>query len=96
MRHKYIWDFAASNPSRAGAGLAGQGGSHFDRCLGYVPVTFLGLKSHADFELLVDGKPFNQAVHGNDSGKLIMMSPARVARDYNILRDGHGQCGWTS
>ncbi|NNE90289.1 MAG: hypothetical protein HKN23_01445, partial [Verrucomicrobiales bacterium] len=34
--------------------------------LGYVPVTISGLSTHRDFVLLVDGKPVDQSVHGND------------------------------
>jgi len=34
--------------------------------LGYVPLTFTGLSSHRGFELRVDGKPLDQAVHGSD------------------------------
>jgi hypothetical protein len=59
--------------------------------LGYVPVTFMGLKSHTDFELLVDGKPFNQAIHGNDFWQTDYDEVRREWRvTYNILRDGHG------
>ncbi|MBI5686603.1 MAG: LamG domain-containing protein [Verrucomicrobia bacterium] len=34
--------------------------------LGYVPVTFTGLTSSRGHELLLDGRPMNQSVHGND------------------------------
>jgi hypothetical protein len=34
--------------------------------LGYVPVTFAGLTSHAGYTLLLDGQPVDQSVHGND------------------------------
>jgi hypothetical protein len=34
--------------------------------LGYVPVTFTGLHSASGFSLLVDDKPLNQSIHGND------------------------------
>ena len=34
--------------------------------LGYVPLTFTNLTSHRGYLLTVDGKPLDQAVHGND------------------------------
>ncbi len=34
--------------------------------LGYVPITFTGLSSHDGFTLKVNGKVFDQSVHGND------------------------------
>ena len=40
--------------------------AHFRGGIGFVPVIFTGLQTHRAFELLIDGKPLNQAVHGND------------------------------
>jgi hypothetical protein len=34
--------------------------------LGYVPITFTGLSSPRGHRLLIDGKPLNQSIHGND------------------------------
>lgn len=34
--------------------------------LGYVPLTFSNLSSHSGYVLIIDGKPVNQSVHGND------------------------------
>ncbi len=34
--------------------------------IGFVPLTFTGLYSHSGFTLKIDGKPFDQSVHGND------------------------------
>jgi hypothetical protein len=34
--------------------------------VGYVPVTFAGLKQNRGFELLVDGEPLKQGIHQND------------------------------
>ncbi|MEO1857575.1 MAG: hypothetical protein ABGY95_09480, partial [Rubritalea sp.] len=34
--------------------------------LGYIPLTFLGLPSHDSGCLVIDGKPLDQSVHGND------------------------------
>jgi hypothetical protein len=34
--------------------------------LGYIPMTFTGLTSPSDHQLLFDGRPVNQSVHGND------------------------------
>ncbi|MGJ8642040.1 MAG: LamG domain-containing protein [Luteolibacter sp.] len=44
----------------AGAELTIKGG------LAYLPVTFTGLPASTGYELLVDGKPLDQSVHGND------------------------------
>jgi hypothetical protein len=59
--------------------------------IGYVPVTFSGLKDYRGFELLVDGKPLNQAVHGNDFWQTDYdASQGRWRLTYNLLRDGQG------
>ena len=34
--------------------------------LGYVPITFTGLSQPSGYDLTIDGKPFDQSVHGND------------------------------
>ena len=34
--------------------------------LGYIPLTFVGLPSHDAGQLLIDGEPLDQSVHGND------------------------------
>jgi hypothetical protein len=36
------------------------------RGVGWLPVTFTGLASHRGYELRVDGRPFSQAIHGDD------------------------------
>jgi hypothetical protein len=70
---------------RGRAGLTLTGG------LGYVPVTFMGLKNYRDFELLVEGKPLNQSVHGNDFWQTDYDQVRREWRiTYNILRDDRG------
>jgi hypothetical protein len=70
---------------RGRAGLTLTGG------VGYVPVTFMGLKNNRDFELLVEGKPLNQSVHGNDFWQTDYDEIRREWRvTYNILRDGRG------
>jgi hypothetical protein len=59
--------------------------------IGYVPVTFSGLKDYRGFELLLDGHPLNQAVHGNDFWQTDYdASQGRWRLTYNLLRDGHG------
>jgi hypothetical protein len=59
--------------------------------LGYFPITFAGMKSHRDFELSIDGKVFNQAIHGNDFWQTDYDELRREWRvTYNILRDGQG------
>ena len=61
--------------------------------LGYVPVTINGLKDYRGFELLVDGKPLNQAVQGNDFWQTDYdASAGRWRLTYNLLRDGQGPC----
>jgi hypothetical protein len=57
--------------------------------IGYVPVTFSGLKDYRGFELLVDGQPLNQAVHGNDFWQTDYdANRKRWQVTYNLLRDG--------
>lgn len=34
--------------------------------IGYVPLTFANLKSHENYVLIIDGKPLDQSIHGND------------------------------
>lgn len=57
--------------------------------IGYVPVTISGLNDYGGFELLVDGKPLNQAVHGNDFWQTDYDANQGYWRlTYNLLRDG--------
>ena len=59
--------------------------------IGYVPVTFSGLKDYRGFELLVDGHRLNQAVHGNDFWQTDYDASQGCWRlTYNVLRDGQG------
>ena len=59
--------------------------------IGYVPMTFTGLKHYRDFELLVDGKAVNQSVHGNDFWQTDYDAvQGRWQLTYNLLRDGGG------
>ena len=59
--------------------------------VGYVPVTFSGLKDYRGFELLVDGHPLDQAVHGNDFWQTDYDAcQGRWRLTYNLLRDGQG------
>jgi hypothetical protein len=59
--------------------------------IGYAPVTFSGLKDYRGFELLVDGHPLNQAVHGNDFWQTDYDASQGCWRlTYNVLRDGQG------
>ena len=56
--------------------------------IGYVPVTFSGLRDYWGYELLVDGRPLNQAIHGNDFWQTDYDSEHKKWRiTYNILRD---------
>lgn len=53
--------------------------------LAYIPITFEGLKHHAGFELKIDGKPFDQSVHGNDFWQTDYDTKrSRWSRTYNI------------
>ena len=57
--------------------------------IGYVPVTFGGLRDYRGYELLVSGHPLNQAVHGNDFWQTDYDPTRRQWRvTYNLLRDG--------
>ena len=59
--------------------------------IGYVPVTFSSLKDYRGFELLVDGHPLSQAVHGNDFWQTDYDAGLGQWRlTYNLLRDGRG------
>ena len=59
--------------------------------IGYLPVTFSGLSDYRGLELLVDGQPLNQAVHGNDFWQTDYDSQTHKWRiTYNLLRDGLG------
>ena len=56
---------------------------------GYVPVTFSGLSDYRGYELLVDGHPLNQAIHGNDFWQTDYDPAHRQWRlTYNLLRGG--------
>ena len=57
--------------------------------IGYLPVTFSGLSDYRGYELLVDGHPLNQAIHGNDFWQTDYDPARRQWRiTYNILCDG--------
>ena len=72
------------NPEGRAAGTLSGG-------IGYVPVTFRGLKDYRDFVLLVDGVPLNQAVHGGDFWQTDYDVPSqRWQITYNLPRDGRG------
>ena len=59
--------------------------------VGYVPITFTGLKDYRGFELLVDGRALNQAVHGNDFWQTDYDPQSSKWRiTYNIPRDQQG------
>ena len=56
--------------------------------LGYVPVTFAGLTSHAGYSLLLDGQPVDQSVHGNDFWQTDYdPTPHRWEITYNVPLD---------
>ena len=53
--------------------------------MGYTPVTFMGLPSHDQAKLLVNGKPLDQSVHGNDFWQTDYDSATQSwSRTYNI------------
>jgi hypothetical protein len=55
--------------------------------VGYVPLTFTGLKSPADHTLTVDGEPVDQSVHGNDFWQVTAADDA-WSITYNLSLDG--------
>jgi len=58
---------------------------------GYVPVTFTGLRDYQRYKLLLDGKPLNQAVHGNDFWQTDYDAVRQEwSITYNLPRDGQG------
>ena len=73
------------------ADAQGRAACEVDGGIGYVPVTFNGLKDYRGFQLLVDGHPLNQAVHGNDYWQTVYDAcQGRWRLTYNLLRDGQG------
>ena len=53
--------------------------------LGFVPITIIGLKSPQGCQLLIDGKEFDQSVHGNDFWQADFDVQTRTwSRTYNI------------
>ena len=53
--------------------------------LGYVPITITGLGSHSGYTLMVDGKPLDQSVHGNDFWQIDFdVSTRRWSRTFNV------------
>ena len=63
----------------------GQGSLSLDGGLGYVPVTFSGLKSGNGHLLMIDGKEFDQSVHGSDFWQTDYDPESRSwSRTYNI------------
>jgi hypothetical protein len=61
--------------------------------LGYVPITFHALAGHRGYELLLDGRPVNQAVHGNDFWQTDYNSATATWRmTFNIPMDRAAEC----
>lgn len=53
--------------------------------LGYVPITFTGLRSPHGFHLLLDGRPVDQSVHGNDFWQTDFDPSSKTwSRTYNL------------
>lgn len=58
--------------------------------LGYVPVTFAGLSTSREFELLIDGERFDQSVHGNDFWQTDWDAATQTwSQTYNIPCNGN-------
>ncbi len=52
---------------------------------GYVPITFTGLTSSRGYTLMVDGKPLNQSIHGNDFWQTDYDAKAKTwSQTYNL------------
>jgi hypothetical protein len=81
VERNYPLALAVDRKQQAACSLAGG--------VGYVPVTFTGLNDYRGYELLVDGQPLDQAVHGNDFWQTDY-EPARRqwSVTYNLMRDG--------
>jgi hypothetical protein len=52
--------------------------------VGWLPVAFTGLTSHRGYELRVNGRPFSQAIHGNDYWQT----------DYDPIHGVISNCAW--
>jgi len=60
--------------------------------LGYVPVTFSGLGDCRGLKLLVNGRPLEQSVHGNDFWQTDYdQAEGKWRVTFNLLRDGQGK-----
>jgi hypothetical protein len=56
--------------------------------VGWLPVTFTGLASHRGYGLRVDGRPFSQAIHGNDYWQTDYdPSTTRWSQTFNLPRN---------
>ncbi len=56
---------------------------------GWLPVTFAGLNHHRDYELIVNGQPFSQAIHGNDFWQTDYdTATLSWSQIYNLPREG--------
>lgn len=57
--------------------------------VGFVPITFSGLKSHAGYRVLVNGEVLDQSVHGNDFWQTDFDSKTKTwQQTYNIRAPG--------
>jgi hypothetical protein len=82
VQHRYPLRLAVGSGQRAEVAVTGG--------LGYLPVTFTGLKSHRGFSLLLDGKALDQSVHGNDFWQTDYDLVSRTwSLTWNVLLD-HG------
>jgi hypothetical protein len=86
-----VGKLARTFPLQIAATRKGQAACTLAGGIGYLPVTFTGLSDYRGFELLVDGQPLSQAVHGNDFWQTDYNETSHQWRvTYNIHRDGQG------
>jgi hypothetical protein len=56
--------------------------------VGWLPLTFTGFTSHRGYELRVNGRPFTQAIHGNDYWQTdYEPSTGKWSQTFNVPRD---------
>ncbi len=83
MQHRYPISVSVNRKEAATCILSGG--------LGYVPVSFIGLRDYRGFDLWIDGRRLDQSVHGNDFWQADYDEVRQQWRlTFNVPRDGCG------
>jgi hypothetical protein len=85
LERSYPLVMSANRNSEAACNLTGG--------IGFVPVTFTGLRDYRGFDLWIDGRRFDQSVHGNDFWQAEYDEiHQRWRLTFNVPREGSGPC----